>query len=155
MKDFKTVLSLLITLVLISACQPSFDYEKETEQLLALNRLQREAHMENDAVKLVSQMADSLITVDGGNIYQVSNAQVLEQFSRQFKTVKYHKWDDIRVPVIHLSPEGNHATISVQKMVIIERLTGKIDTTTFAWTSAYQKEAKLWKMYSITSTDDR
>ena len=149
----KQLCTLLLPLCLFACQKP--DLKAEKEALLQINEEQREAHMTNDARLLVASMADSLITVDGGNIYVNSREAVFERFKNYFQSVTYFKWDDLQAPIIHLSPAGDHATISVRKEVVAESTQAPRDTTIFAWTSAYRKVAGSWKMYSISSTDDQ
>lgn len=143
---------LCLFLALATSCS-QVDVEAERAILLQINEKQRTAHMTNDAALLVNSMADSVITVDGGNIYRSSRQQVQDRFTAYFKTVKYFKWDDMEAPVIHIAPGGTMATVSVRKEVVAESIEEPRDTTVFAWTSVYRKEGDAWKMYSITSTD--
>ena len=138
--------------LLTFACSKPIDKAEEKEELLRINQEQRSAHLTNDAKLLVQSIADSLISVDSGNITINSNEAIEDRFASYFKTVKYYEWDDLRQPLIEVASSGELASMSVMKRTIIEGLDGKKDTTIFAWTSLFRKVNDHWKMYSITST---
>ena len=144
----------LLIVLIISACS-QIDQEREKSALLAINNEQREAHMSNDAGLLVSSMADSVISIDSGEITVVSKSDMEQRFASYFSTVKYSAWDDLVPPSISISNDGSLATMSVKKRTITSSNGSHADTTIFAWTSAFKKVNKQWKMYSITSTDNR
>lgn len=131
--------------------------EEEKKKLLISNEIQRRAHMENDASLLVSQIADSLITVQRGEVRIESNATIKQRFESYFKTVKYLKWDDIVPPVIHISEDGTMATVILEKITEAQHLDdagnwGPASSTNFAWTATYQKMEGTWKIIAVTST---
>ncbi|KAA3623229.1 MAG: hypothetical protein DWQ02_24825 [Bacteroidetes bacterium] len=132
-------------------------FETDKTALLNSNEIQRQAHMENDASLLVSQIADTLVTVQRGNVRTESNTTIKQRFEAYFKTVKYLKWDDISPPVIHISEDGTMATVIVEKITQAKHLDesgnwGEASETTFAWTSTYQKISGQWLIISVTST---
>lgn len=145
----------LLFLFLIVSCSSNHENQNERQQILAINKEQRTAHMTNDAQMLVRSIADSLISVDSGKITINSLDQVLSRFTSYFRQVKYLEWDDVAEPMVQISSDGSLATMSVMKRTIIMDSEGVKDTTIFAWTSAFKKVDQQWKMYSITSTDDR
>lgn len=144
-----------ILLLFSIACSDKVDISAEKKTILSINEEQRTAHMTNNAQLLVKSIADTLVTIDSGEIYINSNQQVLNQFSNYFSGVKYLEWDDLREPIIDISADGSLATLSVIKRTITEGQNKLNDTTVFAWTSVFKKIEKEWKMVSITSTDNR
>ena len=130
---------------------------EEEKKLLISNEIQRRAHMENDASLLVSQIADTLITVQRGKVRVESNEAIKKRFESYFKTVKYLKWDDVVPPVIHISEDGTMATVIVEKITQARHLEqsgdwGEPSETHFAWAAIYQKVEGEWKITTITST---
>lgn len=145
--------SKVLIFFLLVSCSPKTELQNEKNKLLKINEEQRTAHMTNDAEMLVRSMADSLISVDSGNISVNSKEQVQNRFNNYFSMVKYVEWDDLSEPLIEISDDGSLATMSVKKRTIILDNSGTEDTTIFAWTSAFKKIGDDWKMFSITSTN--
>lgn len=143
-----------ILLLFSIACSDKVDISAEKKTILSINEEQRTAHMTNNAQLLVKSIADTLVTIDSGEIYINSNQQVLNQFSNYFSGVKYLEWDDLMEPIIDISADGSLATMSVKKGTITAGQNEERDTTQFAWTSVFKKIEKEWKMVSITSTDN-
>ncbi|GAA0189559.1 hypothetical protein GCM10009122_50010 [Fulvivirga kasyanovii] len=145
----------LIALLLLNACAASVDKEGEVAKLLLSDELDRKAHMTGDAGLLVSRMADTLVSIQNGQISKASKAQIEEQFSQYFNQVKYRKWDNIAPPAIHISDDGKFASLTINKITETREADSPDSTymtTTFAWTALYRKENDQWKMFSITST---
>lgn len=139
-------------------CFTSYGQQSVKEVLLQSNDLQRKAHLENDATLLVSQIADSMINVDEGEISILSNDQIKTRFERYFKSVKYTLWDDIQEPIIQVSPDETWAVIFVRKLIDLqykneEGSFGEHHYAQFAWEARYQKIEGHWKIVSISSTD--
>ena len=145
--------SKVLIFVLLVSCGHKTELLDEKNKLLAINEEQRTAHMTNDAQMLVRSMADSLISVDSGNISINSKEQVQNRFKNYFSMVKYVEWDDLSEPFIQISNDGSLATMSVKKRTITLDNSGIPDTTIFAWTSAFKRIGDDWKMFSITSTN--
>lgn len=111
--------------------------------------------MTGDATLLVSQIADSMISVQDGAISKASNEDIKQMFANYFSQVTYRKWDNIDAPVIHISDDTSLASVTVNKIVETKRVNTPDSTyssTTFAWTTMYRKEKGEWRIYSITST---
>lgn len=156
-------MKLIIPLFLISiiiSCQPAtvpVDLEKERTLLLQSDDIQRTAHLKGDANMLANEVADTIWSVQFGDINASSRSDLAERFGAYFPNVKYEKWDNLETPLINISKDGSLATVSVKKIVIAASKTEEgnwtaADTTIFAWTAAYKKEAGNWKIYSTTST---
>lgn len=145
----------LICVFLLACCSSSVDKGAEIEKLLLSDKVQKEAHMTGDANLLVSQIADSMISIQDGAISKASNEDIKQMFTNYFSQVTYRKWDNIDPPVIHISDDTSQASVTVNKIVEIKRINAPDSTyssTTFAWTTIYRKEKGKWRIYSITST---
>lgn len=147
-------------LILVFCCLgfTSFGQLSVNEALLESNEIQRKAHLENDAALLVSQLADSMINVDEGEISILSNDQIRSRFEGYFKLVKYTRWDDIEEPIIQVSPDETWAVIFVKKLIDLQYRDqagnlGEHHYAQFAWEAQYRKINGSWKIVSISSTD--
>ena len=152
----KTISSIALILLIIGCSHPGD--KQHRADLLRSDAIQREAHMTNDAALLTSQIADTLITVQDGKVTRSSNQEVKDKFSRYFESVVYRQWDNLHPPIVHISGDGTLATVVVNKITEAKDShspDSTYTTTTFAWTSTYQKQDDGWKIISITSTRTR
>lgn len=125
--------------------------------LINSNDIQRQAHLRGNAALLVSQIADSLTTVQNGSVRKESNASIKARFEHYFPTVEYLKWEDKTPPRVHISRDGTLATVILDKLTETKHLDengnwGQLIQTHFAWTACYRKVGEEWKIYSVTST---
>ncbi len=147
-----------ITMLFCLTLATSARSQTSRELLLESNEIQRRAHMENDAALLVSQIADSMLSIQKGEISTVSNAQIQARFENYFKSVKYTKWDDLQEPIIQVSDDGKWAVMFVKKFLDLQYRDkdgnlGDHHFAQYAWESQYRKINGVWKITSITSTD--
>lgn len=151
-----TRITLVVMSVLLTfSCSSTVDMEKERDMLLALNERQREAHFEGNPALMAQGMADTVYTVQRGNISVGTKPDMVKRWEAYFKTVKYSKWDDLQEPLIEISADGTLASMSVKKITVSTLVgddSGAVDTTYFAWTSEYKKINGDWKIFKVTST---
>jgi hypothetical protein len=157
-----TLLSTSIAaLVFVSACQPagtvnSAAREAEVESLRAILESDRQAHLETDAPRLVSNLADTLIDVSRGEIVPELRADVEESFTSYLEDAEYRAWDDVMPPVIRMSDDLSMAWVA--RKVRVERDApdgqGGMRRTAFvsAWIATYEKQGGTWKMTAVAST---
>ncbi|MDW3192498.1 MAG: hypothetical protein R8G66_09035 [Cytophagales bacterium] len=157
---FKVPCLRLGTLLLFCYLLANASYGQKSDKvaLLRSNEIQRKAHMENNAALLVSQIADSMINVDKGDISTLSNEEIKTRFESYFKVVKYTRWDDLQAPIIQISGDGNWAVMFVKKLIDLQYIDqdgnlGAHHYAQFAWESRYHKIDGEWKIVSISSTD--
>lgn len=143
----------VVLLLLFSCSKPN--QQDDIATLLELNENQRQAHLKGDADLLVFDMADSLVSIQDGEIYLSSKEAVQARFSRYFTTITYKKWDDLQPPRIELSLDGSHATVITKKVTEAATLAndsiGEYSEVYWAWMTAYRKVNGEWKMYSLSS----
>ncbi|MBK9728268.1 MAG: hypothetical protein IPO86_09145 [Saprospiraceae bacterium] len=152
-----TALSMFI--ILFSNCNLKPDLEAEKKKLLILHKDQQDAHMNKKAKQFVEQFADSMLSVNQGNISVTTKDSALKRFSNYFAIVEFKKWDDVYPPVIEFSEDGSMAYMIVDKQVI---LTYKNDenkeieeTTHFAWVFIFKKQPnEEWKIVCNVSTNE-
>lgn len=133
------------------------DLQKEKKLLLQSNTVQKEAHLEGDASKLVSQIADTITTIQKGEIYVATKAETLHRFTNYFHGVRYQKWDDLAPPLVSISEDATQALVAVKKVVKMDALAPdntwrEQPSIQFAWTANYKKINGKWKIFMITST---
>lgn len=151
-----TRITLIILLAMLTfSCNKPVDLAHERALLLASNERQREAHMNSDPSLLALGMADTVKTVQRGEIRVEAKAGMMKRWEAYFKTIEYSKWDDLQEPLIEISDDATLAWVSVKKITVstlVDDLSQTIDTTYFAWTTGYRKIGGDWKVYSVTST---
>jgi hypothetical protein len=136
------------------SCLSTVDYNSEKKELLKLHQMQREAHLEKNAAKLVSQFSDDFISVNRGAINKPTKEESIAKFSQYFQAVDFICWDDIHPPTFNFSVDATMATSIVDKLVIIkDRQNNKIDTTIYCWIAVYKKHKNKWTLAQMASTD--
>jgi hypothetical protein len=153
MRSYFLIASALISL-LFSNCQSNVDLEIERAAILKLNDDHRKAHLTGDANLFVEQIADTITTIQDGQVYINSREATYQRFSSYFNTVKYASWDDTASPTIHISPDGRMATLIAQKEIQAGRVRNnpfKYDTSYWAWMASYIKQDQQWKLFAISS----
>lgn len=152
MRILVTVLLGLLTSASIS-CTPE-GRDSDRERLLALQDLQRRAHLEGDATLLVSIFADDFTNIQGGEVSRPSREESRARFQAYFDRTTFLAWEDVRPPVIEISDDGSMAHVIVQKRVRLRDRSSpdEVETTRFAWLETYRKRAGRWKLTAVAST---
>jgi len=136
-------------------CNIGSSTTEELSAILQINENHRTAHMNGDADLFVSQMADTITTIQDGQVYINSRQDTYNRFSTYFNRVKYAKWDDTQPPSVRLSPDGKMATLIAQKEIqagmVSESEPIKYDTSQWAWMASFIKDNDEWKLYAISS----
>jgi ketosteroid isomerase-like protein len=129
------------------------DRQEDQEALLAILRDDRRAHLETDAVRLASHLADRVVQVSDGEIEVVSRDEVEALFSSIFAGAVYELWEDTRPPVIRFSSDGDMAWVARR---VRARRRAATDAAAVEYTSAYTATYETldgdWRMTSVTST---
>jgi hypothetical protein len=153
--------NILFLLLLIAVCcsckyKNSFDKKKETQAIQALLQQERKAHFDRNVELFISEFADSMISVNKGEVTVASPEENKKRIGSYFGSVTFIKWDDVVEPIIRFSDDGSLAYTIVQKLVILSypdsRGTTLIDTTSYAWVSTYRKQKDGWKIECNVST---
>lgn len=122
------------------------------KKLLELHELQRTAHFNGDAKLLVSIIAEDFTEISNGKIISPKKEDLIMRFQNYFDAVTFVEWDDINPPIIKVSDDVSIAHMHVNKRVKFKTKEQNEESTTFAWTSTFQKINGNWFMTSITST---
>ena len=143
--------------LLLVACSPKVDIEKERKTILTMLQTERKAHFDRNVELFMSEFADSMISVNRGEVSTPTKEKNKERIGKYFGTVQFIKWDDTAEPIIRFSDDGSLAYAIVQKDVIVTHpdSTGKSlnDTTHYAWSSIYRKYNGEWKVECNISTN--
>ncbi len=153
----RPIIYCIFFLYLIFSCQQEPPENNDRDALLVSNEIQRTAHLINDAKLLANEIADSMVSVQNGEVSFHSNAEIKERFTEYFKQVNYTSWDDTRPPIIHISEDGTMASVIVNKLIDAQSKEedgtwGEHGYVLFAWTALYTKVNGQWKMYNNTSS---
>jgi hypothetical protein len=126
-------------------------------ELLRLHERQRAAHLERRADWLVTEWADTLLSVSDGRVSAAIAERGRAGFQQYLDAATFQAWDDIVPPRIRISPDGRMAWVVVEKRVHLttQDSTGAVvpERTRFAWLSVYEKQDGRWRLAAIASTD--
>jgi len=146
-------------IILFYSCKLKPDLEAEKKKLLILHKEQQDAHLNKNAKQFVEQFADSMVSVNQGNISVTTKDSALKRFNNYFTIVEFNKWEDVNPPVIEFSEDGSMAYIIVDKQVVLTYKNDKNkeieETTHFAWVSIFNKQPnEEWKIVGNVSTNE-
>ena len=126
------------------------------DELLLLQKQEREAHLQKNAARLVEMFAPDFINISDGNVTRPSKEESLRGFQAYFDRTTFLEWDDITPPIIRVSQDASMAYVLVQKRVRIRPSAGtstQESTTIFAWIETYEKQGGKWWLKVVASTD--
>lgn len=156
---FKLLFLTFTSIIVFSSCSKEYtqqDRAKDIAVLLKENETARNAHMLGDAKMLTAGIADTMISVNRGQITKSSNKEVYERFKNYFKNIEYIKWEDLEDPVINISDDGTMAEILYKKIILVRSKNEKGEwekgAVLFAWSANHKKINGVWKIISNTST---
>lgn len=146
-------------LVLICGCRNQPALEEEKKKLLALHLAQQDAHLNKNASQFVDQFADSMLSVNRGNISAITKDSAIRRYQAYFGKVNFRKWEDTRPPVIEFSKDASMAYMVVNKRVELfykdSGNTMKEESVLFAWVSIFKKQENGdWKIVCNVSTNE-
>jgi hypothetical protein len=144
-------------LLLLNACNNGTDTNADKDAILALLQQERKAHFNKDVNLFMSEFAEGMYSVNKGLVDAASTDEQKKKIQSYFDAVEFIKWDDVAEPIINFSEDHSMAYAIVQKQVLLERKDSSgisfTDTTSYAWTSIYQKQNNEWKIVCNTSTN--
>ena len=135
-------------------CEPSL--QSETAAIEAILTDSRRAHLETDASLIAAHLADSVFSIDGGQVIIETKEQIEAFFRVYFDGAVYHAWEDVSPPVISISVDGSMAWVA--RTVRVDREEPGLGGApwrrefTSAYTATYESTDEGWKMTSVTST---
>lgn len=159
MKTFNLTVFIFASLYFFSSCSKEYteqDRAHDIKLLLQENETARKAHMLGDAKMLTDGIADTMISLNRGQITKSSNQEIYERFKNYFKNIEYIKWEDLEEPVINISDDGTMAEILYKKIILVRSKNEKDEweksAVLFAWSANHKKINGIWKLISNTST---
>lgn len=142
----------LTILVILPSCAPRARHAESEAELLQLQSLQRQAHLEKDAELLTSIFAEDFLSVQNGEISRPSRDESRAMFQAYFDRVEFLAWDDIVPPRIRVSADGTFAHVLVHKRVRLKGRSGEESETEFAWLETYERLDRAWRLTAVVST---
>jgi ketosteroid isomerase-like protein len=126
------------------------------DELLALQRRQRDAHLNADADQMAALFADDFVSVQDGTVTRPTREESRQRFERYFARVSFLAWEDVAEPVVEVARDGSLATVLVQKRVHVtytdENGDPAEEVTHFAWTETWRRGPERWELAIVTST---
>ncbi len=91
------------------SCQEKIDLNHEKSRIIEILQKERTNHFEKDAAGFTALFADSIISVNRGEVRKNSRAEMAARFGSYFSNVEFVKWDDTAAPIIEISNDGTMA----------------------------------------------
>ena len=147
-------LSLLFCVIIAALLCCKSAPHSEMENIRALLKQEQKAHLDEDVDLFTSEFATNMISVNRGELSQLTTDQHKGRITRYFQNVEFIKWEDTQEPIIRLSDDQTLAYAILQKQVIvISKGASQPDTTDFAWISVLRKVEGAWKVECNVSTN--
>jgi hypothetical protein len=143
-----------VAVTLFAACEPRS--RSEAANIQAVLEGSRRAHLETDASLIAAHLADSVVSINGGQVIIQTKQEIEDFFRFYFDGAIYHAWEDVTPPIISMSKDGSMAWVARTVHVDREELGpgGELWRSQFtsAYTATYENTDAGWKMNSVTST---
>ena len=116
---------------------------------LALQRLHRDmlvAHCAGDAQRLAELTSPVALSVNGGELTEVTPEQIARRFSTLFNLLDYRQYDDLTPPRIEIAKGGDIGWAAVEvraRGVAVE--SGKVFDDQWAWVMLARKVDGVWR----------
>ncbi len=131
--------------------------EELRKEILEQHNLQRDYHFNKMARKFAAQLSANHISVNRGEIKQLTKDEHIERFTNYFNAVTFEKWDDVTPPIIRFSNDYSIAYTIVEKDVVVQYKNDNDslvrEQTNFAWVAIYKKYPDGWKIDCVGSTN--
>ncbi len=132
--------------------------ERYTRQIMKMHEAQREYHFEKMSEEFAGQLSDDFISVNRGDISQMSFEEHKARYDQYFASVEFEKWDDTEEPIIRFSDDYSLAYTIVEKDVVLnypdEKGAMLRDSVHFVWLAVYRKQDDgEWNIESVASTN--
>ena len=139
---------------------PVIDLDAEKATLMELQAREQEAHLTEQPALLVNMLHDTLCQIKNGEVSYLTKDQMTDRLVKYFYSVEFIKWENIKAPVITISPDGLMAHVLVTKtveLIVSDQDKPTREKTEFAWTELWKKNPDVsggrWKLYTVTTTD--
>jgi hypothetical protein len=135
---------------------PTVDLDAELAELTKLQEREQEAHLTEQPALLVNMLSDTFCQIKNGEVKYYTKDEMTDRLVKYFYSVEFIKWENLKAPVITISPDGEMAHILVQKkveLILSDQDKPTREKTTFAWTELWKKKDGRWKLFTVTTTD--
>jgi len=142
----------VVAIAAVFSCSPGGDLA-ELRRILASDR---EAHLSANAGQLAAHLADSVVVLDGGDMFVQTRDEIEAMFGDYLSGATYREWDDIEEPVIRISSDGGLAWVA--RRVRVDRTGPRFGGGTTrerfesSWVATYEAADGSWRMTSVAST---
>lgn len=126
----------------------------ELVQLRGVLETERQAHLQTDAGALAAHLADTVISIDAGRIYEASREEMRDSFESYFSGARYERWEDLEPPRIRLSDDGSLASVA-RRVSVVRTTNGEArpgDTFVSSYLASYEMYDGQWRMTSVASS---
>jgi hypothetical protein len=148
--------AVLAAVTFLAACQPAPSASDERRRLEALLAADRQAHLRTDPELLAAHLADTLLSIDAGQVTRQPRDAVRRMFADYFAGAIYYAWEDVLPPTIRIAADGSQAWVVRQVCVDREGALGRGERRrqrfVSAYTATYAKRDTAWVVTSVTST---
>ena len=147
----------LITLLMMSSCKKSPDYNTIRSEILNLHRAFIQAHLDKDASFIANPTSPEYIFVSGGEIRKITPAELEDNLSDYLDATEFTEYHDIADPIIGISRDGLLAWSIVKVRTAGTRMNSQGSEVDFdiqwAWITLYEKKNDHWIRIVDVSTD--
>jgi hypothetical protein len=125
------------------------------ETLLRLRQQARVAHVLGDARLLTEGFSSNYRELNHGSWSRPTREEAERRFSRYFASVRFLEWEDVRPPIVSVSPDSQWAEILVNKRVrtIPAGAGGTESAERYVWLERWTRVDTTWQLATIASTD--
>jgi ketosteroid isomerase-like protein len=129
------------------------DHTNEINELLSIHQQDRQAHFKTDVTSAISFFDDPYYYVRDGGIHQLSPEKLEPMYTNYFEGAKFHEWDDLEQPIIHVSDDGNMAWVIEHFRIRLSREGEETEQVSeYAGITIYEKKSGKWLRVANTST---
>lgn len=146
--------ALAVAALLLASCrstaapQGQEDLQQEEAALLALHREAIEAHLRNDADRLVAPESEDYVLVNRGEVSHPGKADRAAALGPYLRSVRFERYADAIAPIVKVSPDGRLGWVIAKVEVRGAARTKQGGEEPFefvsAWIELYEKRGGRW-----------
>jgi hypothetical protein len=148
---------MIVVLLLVTLAPAAAEAQSPLERLLRLRYDGRVAHVLADPDLFNRGFSSDFRDVNRGRISRSTPAERRRRFGEYFRSVRFLEWDDVRPPVVTLSPAGDWAEVIVEKRVRYipaDPLSADRESAVrYAWTERWARMDTSWQLSTVVSTE--
>jgi hypothetical protein len=129
---------------------------RDAEEILRLHKELIESHKAYDVDKLFTPEADSVVTVNGGEVFFQTKKERIPRFKQYLENTSFEEYRDLIEPIVRVSKDGTLGWLIAQVKItgahIDESKKSKPFDTVWAWIELYEKRNGRWYRIGDVST---